>query len=188
MPLNRSHHPELAPCPFLPDAEEVISAASMKVFGKSDRGAAFYEQALRCGQSLWRQGFPAQALLQINRAFGADLQGDESVLAHWPMPYRAAAWVMDQRLSHQFIGNPRRHYQHLATRMVEPRKIPRSWRAWACWYLACHIYPDYQADEKQLAEERVIEPTRAEIIAALALYGISGEIAMWEAAEALVNA
>ncbi len=186
MPLNRIHLPELPPCPFLPEAPEVISAASMKAFGKDDRGPGFYLQAQRCAQSLWRQGFPAQSLLQINRAFGADLGGDEAVLRSWPLPYRAAVWVMDQRLTHQFIGNPRRHYQHLATRMVEPRKGQRSWRAWACWYLACRLYPDYPADEKQIAEEGVVEPSRAEVVAGLEAHGIAGEVAMWEAAEALL--
>lgn len=184
MPLQRQHLPDLEPCPFLPEVTEVIPASSMKVFGKENRGPDFYLQALRCGQSLWLQGFPAQSLLQINRAFGADLLGDEEVLLDWPQPYRAAAWVMQARLEEQFIGNPRRHYQHLATRMVEPRKTQRSWRAWACWYLACGIFPDYPADEKQIAEEGVREPTRDEIVAALNDYGIAGEVGMWEAAEA----
>lgn len=186
MPLQRSHLAELEPCPFLPAVEEVIPASSMKAFGKQDRGPEFYLQALRCAQSLWLQGFPAQSLLQVNRAFGADLHGDEEVLDSWPLPYRAAAWVMRHRLEEQFIGNPRRHYQHLATRMVEPRKVQRTWRAWACWYLACGIFPDYPADEKQIAEEGVREPSRDEIAAGLVEFGIPGEVAAWEAAEALV--
>ncbi|MCB1231971.1 MAG: hypothetical protein KDN19_17005 [Verrucomicrobiae bacterium] len=159
----------------------------MKAFAKTDRGPEFYLQAQRCAQSLWRQGFPAQALLQINRALGAKLFGDEPILDSWPLPYRAAVWVMRHRREEQFIGNPRRHYQHLATRMVEPRKAQRSWRAWACWYLACGIFPDYPADEKQLLEEGVIEPTREAILRGLIDFGIAGEVAVWEVAESMID-
>lgn len=183
--LAREHLPGLEACPFLPPVGVPITATVMKVFEKNDRGGEFYEQALRCAQSLWLQGFPAQSLLLINRAFGADLQGGEPILDVHPLPYRAAAWVMSHRETGQFIGNPRRHYQHLATRMVEPRRARRTWRAWGCWWLACRIFPDYPADEKQLVGEGVVEPTRAEIVAGLTLHGIPGEVGMWEAAEAI---
>ena len=52
-----------APCPFLPDTDRVIKAAEIVALGK-DRGPVFYEASLRYGQSQWRTGFPAQALLQ----------------------------------------------------------------------------------------------------------------------------
>ncbi|MBL9155537.1 MAG: hypothetical protein JNK37_23875 [Verrucomicrobiales bacterium] len=182
---GRIHLPGLPACPFLPAVTEPIPAAAMKAFRNGDRGGDFYLQALKCAQSLWLQGFPAQALLQINRALGADLQGGEPVLGDWPLPYRAAVWVMRRREADQFIGNPRRHYQHLATRMVEPRKTQRAWRAWACWYLACRIFPDCPADEKQLAEEGIVEPDRAAIVAGLAVHGLADEVAGWELAEAL---
>lgn len=181
MSLQRIHLVGLESCPFLPAVDEVLPASSMKAFGKSDRGPEFYLQALCCAQSLWRQGFPAQSLLQINRALGADLGGSEPVLGDWPLPYRAAAWVMSRRLAEQFIGNPRRHYQHLATRMVEPRRVQRSWRAWGCWWMACQLYPDEPADEKQLAEEGIVEPTRDQIATGLAAHGIPGEVEVWTA-------
>ncbi|MCB1087646.1 MAG: hypothetical protein KDM63_11420 [Verrucomicrobiae bacterium] len=157
----------------------------MKAHRDGDRGADFYEQALKCAQSLWLQGFPAQSLLQINRALGADLKNGERVLETWPLPYRAAVWVMREREADQFIGNPRRHYQHLATRMVEPRKDQRAWRAWACWHLACRIFPDYPADEKQIAEEGIVEPSREAIIEGLRTHGLPGEVSLWEEAEVL---
>lgn len=186
--FERQHRSTQMECPFLPPVEEPITAAAMKIFGKSDRGSAFYGQALRCAQSLWLQGFPAQSLLLINRAFGAELREGDPILEDHPLPYRAAAWVMSRRETGQFIGNPRRHYQHLATRMVEPRRTQRAWRAWACWWIACRIFPEYPADERQLAEEGVAEPTRAEIVAGLTLHGISCEVEMWEAAEVIVSA
>lgn len=185
MPLDRRHLPDLDSCPYLPPVENVLPASTMRSFGKQERGGDFYLAALRCAQSLWRQGFPAQSLLLINRALGADLEGSEPVLEDWPLPYGAAVWVMQQRTTAQFIGNPRRHYQHLATRMVPPRKVQRSWRAWGCWYFSCRLFPEYPADEKQIAEEGVIEPQRSAIIEGLKRHGIPGEVPTWERAEAL---
>jgi len=177
------HLPGLASCPFLPEIEAPLKAAEMRVFGKTERGPDFYRRALECAQSLWLQGLPAQSLLQINRAMGADLAGDEPVLAEWPLPYAAADWVMRHRRAEDFIGNPRRHYQHLATRMVGPRKTQRSWRAWACWALACEIFPvdDYPADEKQIREEGVVEPSHEAIGLGLKEFGAPGEAEVWMA-------
>lgn len=172
------HLPELAPCPFLPEVDRPMRAVDMRSLG-ADRGSDFYERALQCAQSLWLQGLPAQSLLLMNRAFSADLEGDEEVLTRWALPYRAMVWVMSHRSEDFFIGNPRRHFQHLATRMVEPRKAIRSWRAWACWRYACLIFPDYPADEKQLEEEGVTEPKDAAIAAGLDQYGIPGEANLW---------
>lgn len=184
MPLPEPIHNEsLSPCPHLPMVDAPLRAGSMRRFGRGDenRGAEFYVAALETAQSLWLQGLPAQSLLQINRAMGADLADDEPVLDEWPMPYAAAAWVMRARLDDQFIGNPRRHYQHLATRMVEPRKELRTWRAWACWALACQIFPEMPADEEQIADEGVVEPTVDVIAESLTRLGWSGEGVQWRA-------
>ncbi len=181
VPIERFHCEDLEPCPFLPATGEVLGAGWMRKF-RNERDAAFYEGALKCAQSLWLQGLPAQSLLQINRALGADLDGSEEVLERWRLPYAAAVWVMKHRREEQFIGNPRRHYQHLATRMVEPRKDLRTWRAWACWFLACRVFPDYPADERQIEEEGVREPAREEIRTGLERFGIAGEAGIWEEA------
>lgn len=151
----------------------------MKQFG-ADRGESFYLHALKCAQSLWCQRLPAQAMLLLNRAFSADLKGDASVLSDWPLPYAAMAWVMQHRREDDFVGNPRRHFQHLATRMVEPRRELRSWRAWGCWWYACQIFPDFPADEKQLEEEGVHEPTLNDIAQNLERVGIEGEVEIWK--------
>jgi hypothetical protein len=168
-----------APCPFLPLPSRPLTAASMHEVA-ADRGEKFYRLALECAQALWLRGVPAQSLLLINRALGADLHGSEPALAEWPLPYRAAAWVMRARADDQFIGNPRRHYQHLATRMVEPRRELRSWRAWACWHLARLVFPHCPADERQLAHEGVIEPSVAEITLQLSRLGLPGEVQLWQ--------
>lgn len=180
------HLANLAICPYLPEVEEALSAAKMRDVRGDAYGELFYEQALLCGQSLWRQGFPAQALLMFNRAFTADLDGGEEVLIRWSLPYEAMAWVMMHREEDQFIGNPRRHFQHLATRMVEPHKARRVARAWACWWMACRIYPDYPADQQQLEQECVVEPSRQVISTMLQEHGIAGEVELWDRAIALI--
>ncbi len=185
MPRVLHHQTNLEQCPYLPSVESPLSAAAMREVRDDAYGARFYEQALKCGQSLWLQGLPAQALLMFNRAFGADLTGDESILEQWPLPYAASAWVMKQRAEDQFIGNPRRHFQHLATRMVEPRKAQRSARAWACWMMACRVFPEYPADEKQIAEEGVVEPDREEVLELLKKHGFAGEVEVFCTAEEL---
>lgn len=173
------HREDLAPCPHLPLPDVPVTAAVMKRFGE-ERGPEFYLGALTCAQSLWLQGLPAQAMLQLNRAFAADLRADAAVLQEFPLPYAAMAWLMRHRLPDQFIGNPRRHFQHLATRMSGPRREVRICRAWACWWLARVIDPSLPADEEQLANEPVTEPTFAEIDEGLREHGHVGENVLWQ--------
>jgi len=151
----------------------------MKMAGK-ERGEAFYLLALECAQSLWQKGLPAQAILLLNRAFSADLRGVEPLPGGWPLPYRAMRWVMEERREGQFIGNPRRHFQHLATRMVEPRRELRSWRAWACWWYAVEVFPEKKKKKKQITGEGIVLPGPEEILAALETLGLPGEAALWQ--------
>jgi hypothetical protein len=171
------------PCPHLPVPEGILTAASLHAHGES-RDAEFYLAALKYAQSLWLEGFPARALLLVNRALGCDFAGDEPVLSEWPLPYRAVAWLLRNHLPGQFIGNPRRHWQHLATRMSGPRAEIRTWRAWACWQLARLAMPDQPADEEQIARENICEPSEVEIALHLARVGLTGETALWRAAQA----
>lgn len=181
--MKAVHLEGVKPCPYLPEVAEPLRAARMKECG-NDRGEVFYLKALECAQSLWLQGLPAQAMLLLNRAFSADLKGSEDVLSKWPLPYAAMVWVMENRSEDDFVGNPRRHFQHLATRMVEPRRELRSWRAWGCWWYACEIFPDYPADEKQIMEEGVVEPTFEEVFSSLLRVGIDGEADVWKCVRA----
>jgi hypothetical protein len=178
MPSLLKHIEGTLPCPYLPIPVHPLNSEHTRRLGR-ERGPAFYLAALEYAQSLWLQGFPARSLLLINRALGAELSGSETILQDWPLPYAATAWVMKHRREDQFVGNPRRHYQHLATRMVEPRKALRTWRAWACWHMACTIFPEYPADEKQIAEEGLIEPDKARILRHLDNLGLSGEATLW---------
>ena len=176
-----SHLDERRVCPYLPAVKPTLRAASMKQCGK-DRGESFYLLALECAQSLWLQGLPAQSMLLLNRAFSADLKGHEPVLGEWPLPYAAMVWVMKHHRKGDFIGNPRRHFQHLATRMVEPRKEVRSWRAWACWWYACQVFAEMPADELQIETEGILEPSEKDIVSGLGKWGIEGEVAAWQSA------
>lgn len=154
------------PCPFLPLPDRRFTAADIQALG-SDRSGDFYHVALHYAQSLWLDGFPAKALLLINRALACHLP--EVSLNHPVQPYHAVGWILMNRHTDSFIGNPRRHYQHLATRMVAPHKDLRTWRAWACWNLSCIALDeqDFPADAAQILKEGVIEPRFSQILTKL---------------------
>ena len=128
-------------------------------------------------------GLPAQALLQLNRAMSADLDGSEAILSAYPIPYSQVAWVLAERPDRrgQFLANPRRHWQHYATRMSGPRGELRSWRSWACHAIATRILPgaEFPNDEEQIAAEGIVIPGEGEIGGHLRELGLPGEAAMW---------
>lgn len=169
----------IPPCPLLPPAGPEISAVSMRTAG-ADRGPAFYHLALVCAQALWQKGLPAQSILMLNRAFSSALSPDDPILREWPPPYAALDWVLRHRWEDQFVGNPRRHFQHLATRMSGPRHEVRIWRAWACWAISCRALPWAEADTKQIAEEGIEEPGLTAISERLRQLGWEGEAEIWE--------
>lgn len=171
----------MTPCPFLPQPERVLSHRDVLELG-ADRSAIFYQTAMSYAQTLWLEGFPAKALLLINRALSCFLPGVP--LDDDAKPYHAIAWILQNRPPDKFIGNPRRHYQHLATRMTEPHKELRVWRAWACWYLAREILPDseHPPDLEQVRKKGIIKPRRAEIAEQLARLSPSDDLPAWESA------
>jgi len=170
-----------APHPLLPPIDRVHRAEEINAFGK-DRGADFYRTCHLYAQSLWQIGFPAKCILLLNRALSCPLPLTAPILQELPLPYQAIAWLLLNRPEDQFIGNPRRHWQHLATRMVEPHKELRTWRAWACWYLAKESLPeaDFPGDTEQIREEDVIEPIQAEIIRHLTRLSPADDLPRWQ--------
>jgi hypothetical protein len=170
--------PDLPPCPHLPPPRAGLDWRHLHRFRDTDRGAEFYFACLEYSQALWQQGRAARALLCLDRAFGADLRGDEPILAKWPLPYAAVAWLMARTPADVFLGNPRVHFQHYADRMNEPRRELRRWRAWAGWALARAVRPDLPGDPRH----QVIEPALAEIGAGLRAQGHPGETELWQAA------
>lgn len=172
-----------APHPLLPEVDRVYRAEEINAFGK-DRGPVFYETCHLYAQSLWRSGFPAKCILLLNRALSSPMAGTEPVFQRLPLPYLPLAWLLIHRPEGQFIGNPRRHWQHLATRMVEPDKELRTWRAWACWYLAKEILPEgeYPPDLKQIREEGVVEPSKADVANHLERLSPADDLPRWQEA------
>jgi len=166
-------------CPFLPNPSREFTHEDIRSLGR-DRGEHFYETSLNYAQALWLRGFPAKALLLVSRGLSCCLPGVS--LNEASRPYHAKKWMLMNRPADGFIGNPRRHYQHLATRMVEPHKELRTWRAWACWYLARQVLSEteFPPDLKQVREELVIEPRRAEIADQLARLSPSDDCEAWE--------
>jgi hypothetical protein len=165
----------LPPCPHLPAARPGLDWRTLHVHREDVRGAEFYRDCLEYGQALWQRRLAARALLCLDRAMGADLDGSEPVLREWPMPYAAMAWLIAQTPADVFVGNPRVHFQHYADRMNEPRREQRRWRAWACWALARGVRPDLPGDPNH----QVHEPTREEIAAGLNANGLPGEAELW---------
>ena len=160
----------MPPCPHLPALDRPYTAADITALG-ADRGPVFVQTCLRYAQSLWIDGFPAKSILLINRALSVPCDAIEP-------PYRAVAWMLQNRPAGAFIGNPRRHWQHYATRMNEGHKELRIWRAWACWYLARLILPEagFPGDQAQIRAEATTEPTRRDVAEHLP----STDRAVWE--------
>ncbi len=166
----------LPPCPHLPPPRPGLDWRTLHVHREDVRGPEFYHDCLEYGHALWQQGLAARAMLCLDRAFAADLRGDEAVLRAWPLPYAAMAWLIAHTPPDVFMGNPRVHFQHYADRMNEPRKEQRRWRAWACWALTRAVRPDLPADPKHAVEE----PSLDEIERRLQRHGHRGEAALWK--------
>lgn len=149
-------------CPWLPDISEVHDFSLTRRHGKI-RGAEFYLDALRYAQSQWVAGKPAQAILQLDKAWMADLSGAAPEIQNHPSPYRALIWILEKSSSGKcgYLGNPIRHFQHLASRVRGANKEIRSWRAWLCFHLAERVldHGAYPRDGAQIAREGLWIPT-----------------------------
>lgn len=143
------------------------------------RNGEFYVAALSYAQSLWLHGRPAQAILQLNKAWTADLTGDETELLKYPPPYRALVWLAHHAKGEDqgFMGNPVRHFQHLASRVNGPLRELRSWRAWACfWLMSAELEGlGYDRDGSQLAEDGLWIPSRERVRNEIYKRGWKGE-------------
>ncbi|MFT3991170.1 MAG: hypothetical protein QM680_07145 [Luteolibacter sp.] len=168
---------KISPCSWLPEVSETLDFTHTRRHGEV-KGAAFYVDALMYAQSQWLAGKPAQAILQLNKAWMADLAGGEAILEKYPPPYRALAWILEHLpMGHPgFFGNPVRHFQHLASRMSGPRAEIRTWRAWVCFHLAERILPGCERDGRQLAREGIRIPTLENALRGVEKLGWDGEV------------
>ncbi len=110
----------------------------------------------------------------------ADLTGDEPELWTTPPPYRALVWILEQSATGQcgYLGNPVRHFQHLASRMTGPRAEIRRWRAWLCFHLAETALGGggFPRDGDQIAREGLWIPSFEQALEKIANLGWKGEI------------
>lgn len=166
------------PCPWLPDVEEIHDFTITRRHGR-ERGPTFYQDALGYAQSQWISGKPAQSILQLNKAWMADLADGEAALKKFPPPYQALAWILRRAAAGDcgYLGNPARHFQHLASRMSGPRAEIRSWRAWLCLHLAERILPQghFPRDGCQIAREGLWIPSLGRALEAVKSGGWPGE-------------
>lgn len=174
--------PENPPCPWLPEISGPHDFTLTRRHGHV-KGAEFYLDALRYAQSQWMSGKPAQAILQLNKSWMADLVGDDAILESHPSPYRALVWIMENAASgnHGYLGNPTRHFQHLASRMSGPRAEIRSWRAWLCFHLAEKTLrrADFPRDGEQMAREGLWIPVYRRALDEVSKKGWGRELAEW---------
>jgi hypothetical protein len=165
-------------CPWLPAVSQIHDFTLTRRHG-SDRGATFYQDALCYAQSLWVSGKPAQALLQLDKAWMADLPDGHPVLESNPPPYQALGWILQRSSSGHagYLGNPVRHFQHLASRMSGPRSEIRSWRAWLCLHLAEQVLgpAGFPRDGRQIAREGLWIPSCQRALDELATQGWADE-------------
>jgi hypothetical protein len=168
----------LSACPWLPQPGGVLGPEVTRELA-GERGVAYYRAALCYAQSLWREGKPAQAILQLNKAFTARLAADAAVLGEWPAPYRALGWMLRERPDGVFLGNPVRHFQHLATRVRGLDRELRAWRAWGCFHLARRVLPEdgFPVDAEQVEREGLAFPEWDQVLAELGRRGWNGEVA-----------
>ena len=155
------HIPIREACPYLPQIDNELRPSELKALKAGKDREAYYLATLNCAQSLWLCGYPAQALLQLNFSLSENLPEESNILQQHPLPYQAKIWILKMRSEDYFLGNPVRHYQHLATRMSGKNHELREIRAWICFHLARFILPDHEfpQDEKQVVEEKLSIPS-----------------------------
>jgi hypothetical protein len=178
MMLESLPHARAGGCPWLPGIAADWDRGVARRHG-AERGAAFYRDALVYAQAMWLADKPAQAILQLNKAWMAELPAAAPVLECHPPPYAALVWILHEAVdgSHGYLGNPVRHFQHLASRVSGPRAEIRSWRAWWCFHLAEIVLPHdrFPRDGKQCAREGLWIPSHRTTLAHIARHGWADE-------------
>lgn len=152
------------PCPHLPQIPAPLDITHTRQFRKSC-AADYHTACLELAQSLWRSGSPAQAILQLDKSFMASHPDHE--LPHH-ISYSAILWIIQHAPKGQFLGNPVRHFQHLASRMnhAQPQAELRIWRAWACLHISEIHSPagNYPRDNQQIERESLTIPALPDVL------------------------
>ena len=155
------------PCPHLPDIPTPLPITHTRMHRESC-GSEYFQACLELAQSLWRSGSPAQAILQLDKSFMASHSENLPLALTLAKSYHAIIWIIEHSPDDQFLGNPVRHFQHLATRMnmKQPNAELRIWRAWACLHLSEKHSPDlFPRDEDQINKENLTIPSIEQTLA-----------------------
>jgi len=160
------------PCPLLPEVNAALPITHTREF-RNACDARYFQSCLELAQSLWCSGSPAQAVLQLDKSMMAS--SDDGLLDY---PYRAILWIIENTPDDQFVGNPVRHFQHLASRMnhAQPNAEVRVWRAWACLHLTEQLIDEvHPRDNRQVKKESLSIPSIDETLEQLSLHGTTVE-------------
>lgn len=171
-------------CPHLPEIHTPRTPDDIHAFG-GRRDHEFYRLCLERAHCLWKAGHAARAILLIDRSLCASFEeAEETIFDTHPLPYQALVWILQRATDEQLVGNPRVHYQHLASRLggersdISKRTVIRRWRAWGCWLLTRLTRPDLGPDTK----DPVPEPDLPQIQAVLHSHGLPEEPHFYEIA------
>lgn len=159
------------PCPYLPDVKGPPDFGLL-------RPAPDPHLRYCLAQQLWVAGKPAQAILQLNKIWaGPRLMTDAA--ATLVRPYLALLWICARAGAGDsgFLGNPIRHFQHLASRVRGSHWELRSTRAWICMHLTAQVLPISAAprDGRQLVRSGLWIPPLGRCLARLDVLGHSTE-------------
>lgn len=93
----------------------------------------------------------------------AKLPADSEILKKYPIPYEAILWIIQHSSGNDFLGNPVRHFQHLASRMNQKQPQPelRRARAWCCLHLSEQAFGSatFPRDLTQVQREQLHIPS-----------------------------
>ena len=152
------------PCPSLTELATHLPITHTRPH-RNSCSTDYHTACLELAQSLWRCGSPAQAILQLDKSFMAN--DTVSNIPHHST-YSSILWIILHSPEDQFLGNPVRHFQHLASRMnmSQPNAELRIWRAWTCLHITeSHTSSEqYPRDTHQLEKENLIIPSIEETI------------------------
>ncbi len=153
-----------SPCPHLPTISELLPITHTRKHREAC-GPDYFQSCRELAQSLWLSGSPAQAILQLDKSFMASTPKNLPLAVQ--DTYQAILWIIQNAPDDQFLGNPVRHFQHLASRMNmnQPNAKLRIWRAWACLHLTEKFSPEkYPRDTAQTKNEALTIPNIKEVL------------------------
>lgn len=148
------------PCPHLPQIDAPLPITHTRKHRQAC-GTDYFLACLELAHSLWRCSSPAQAILQLDKSFMAETQHSHSDV------YKAIIWIIQNAPAKQFLGNPVRHFQHLASRMNmhQPNAELRIWRAWACLHITEKFSTiSHPRDQEQIRKEGLTIPTVEQVL------------------------